>query len=150
MIRQHQSTDRPALLALLELGMKETYPDLCSLPPASLQRRVADEFAHYYGIHSKIIWIADSNSQVAGCLWTMKSFHPVTDLADLFIVNVGVFPAFRKRGLARQLFGTAISYASEHGLARIRLFVNPANISAYRLYEQLGFSPQTHEMCLSL
>lgn len=149
-VRHHLPGDRPALLALLEAAMRETYPDLRLLTRSELRERVEAEFAHYYAIPEKEIWIGEVDGEVAGCLWCMESYHPVTGLPDFFVVNVAVFPAYRGHGLARKLFEEAIQSARARGLPCVRLFVNPANEAAYRLYQSLGFTAQTHEMRLDL
>ncbi len=146
--RRHQKSDRPQLIAFLEMAMLETYPDLLALTRSELRERVEAEFAHYFAMAEKEIWVAEAAGVVVGCLWAMESFHPVTGQADLFVVNVAVAPAFRGRGLARQLFKLAIDTARAKRLRHVRLFVNPSNQDAFRLYEKLGFSTQTHEMRL--
>lgn len=149
-IRHHRPGDRPALQALLEAAMKETYPDLQHLTRSDLRERVEAEFAHYFAIPEKEIWIGEVDGEVAGCLWCMESYHPVTGIPDFFVVNVAVFPEYRGYGLARKLFDEAVQSARSRGLPCVRLFVNPANQAAYRLYLDLGFMPQTHEMRLDL
>ena len=149
-IRRHQPGDRPRLVELLELSMLETYPDLKPFTRSVLRTRVEAEFAQYYALEEKEIWVAMVAGQVAGCLWVMESFHPVTEIPDLFVVNIAVYPQFQGRGLARRLFAEATSHAHKLGISRLRLFVNPVNQSAYSLYLKLGFEPQTHEMRLLL
>ncbi|MBM3267750.1 MAG: GNAT family N-acetyltransferase [Candidatus Sericytochromatia bacterium] len=150
-VRRHHESDRPHLLRFLEMAMLETYPDLRALPRSELRERVEAEFAHYFALPDKEIWVAEAQGgQVAGCLWAMASYHPVTGRRDLFIVNVAVAPEFRGLGLARRLFGLAVDAASAAHIPYVRLFVNPANQAAYRLYEELGFAAQTHEMRLEV
>jgi ribosomal protein S18 acetylase RimI-like enzyme len=148
--RAHRQGDRPHLLDSLEMAMLETYPDLRALPRSELRERVETEFAHYYAMPGKEIWIAEVDGQPAASLWAMESFHPVTARPDFFVVNVAVVPRWRGRGLARRLMGLAIEAARARRISQVRLFVNPANQAAYHLYERLGFSPQTHEMRLEL
>ena len=144
-IRRHLPGDRPALITLLEAAMLETYPDLQNLTRSELRERVEAEFAHYFALPEKEIWIGEVDGDVAGCLWCMESYHPVTGMPDLFVVNVAVFPGFRGHGLASKLFDEAITAARARGIPCVRLFVNPINAAAYRLYENMGFTAQPHE-----
>lgn len=149
-IRGHSCGDRPHLARFLEMAMVETYPDLRDLTRSELRERVEAEVAHYYSMADKLIWVAETGEEVVGCLWAMESFHPVTGLPDLFVVNVAVAPAHRGQGVARRLFACAVEAARSKGIRHVRLFVNPINQDAYRLYTGLGFEPQTHEMRLDV
>ncbi len=55
------------------------------------------------------------------------------------IGNVGVLPAYRRRGIARRLVEASVAYARERGAASVVLDVVAGNEPAYRLYESLGF-----------
>lgn len=150
LIRADRPDDRLVLQDLLEMAMRETYPDLDLLTRSQFRERLEAEFEHYMGIESRAIWVAEIDGKVAGCLWAMESFHPVTGRPDLFVVNVAIFPDYQGRGLARKLFAEAVALAEERRIPVVRLFVNPRNEAAYKLYLQLGFEPQTHEMRLTL
>lgn len=149
-IRRSRPADRPRLVELLEMSMLETYPDLQGFARSYLRERVEVQFSQYDAIDEKVVWVAEIDGEVAGCLWVMESFHPVTEIPDLFVVNVAIYPAHQGRGVARRLFAKAERHARERGISRLRLFVNPQNESAYGLYLHLGFEPQTHEMRLVL
>lgn len=58
---------------------------------------------------------------------------------DWIISNVAVLPAYRRRGIARQLVEAAIDYARERGARRILLQVRADNEAARRLYLSHGF-----------
>ena len=62
----------------------------------------------------------------------------VLDTAD--ITNVAILPAFRRRGLARQLLSVLADTAKAKGVTRLQLEVRQSNISARSLYESLGFT----------
>jgi ribosomal protein S18 acetylase RimI-like enzyme len=149
-VRLHGPQDKPQLLELLEMAMVETYPDLKLLTRSEMRERVESEFAHYYGLAEKEIWVAAAGTRVAGCLWVMESFHPITGRPDFFVVNVAVRPEFRGKGVGRRLFDATVNEARKRGLPFIRLFVNPANEAAFNLYQRIGFVTQTHEMRLDL
>lgn len=57
-----------------------------------------------------------------------------------WIVQVGVVPAWRGRGLGGALIAHALRYLQECDLPRARLYVNADNPHARQVYEQVGFS----------
>ncbi len=58
----------------------------------------------------------------------------------LFVDELVVLPAFRRRGVARALLRRLQSLAEEMGLAGIRLLIRPENMPARGLYRTLGFT----------
>ena len=62
------------------------------------------------------------------------------------ILNVYVYPEFRRKGIARRLTQTMIGWCREQGLAAVYLH---ASKSGRPLYDSLGFEP-TNEMRLKL
>jgi ribosomal protein S18 acetylase RimI-like enzyme len=64
-----------------------------------------------------------------------------------YIRRVVVHPAYRRRGLARQLLEYVIAFARDReGLEAIDLHVWEENQAAIRLYESLGFQLQHREL----
>ena len=63
--------------------------------------------------------------------------HHVVD--EGFITNVAVFPAARRRGVARALLADLAQYAAAHNLYRITLEVRVSNAAAITLYEGAGY-----------
>jgi ribosomal protein S18 acetylase RimI-like enzyme len=55
------------------------------------------------------------------------------------IGNVAVLPAYRRRGIARKLVETSLSFIREHGGEMATLGVISGNLPAYTLYQNLGF-----------
>jgi ribosomal protein S18 acetylase RimI-like enzyme len=58
----------------------------------------------------------------------------------LFVDELYVLPAFRRRGVARSLLRRLQALSREMGLAGIRLLVRPENAGARALYRSLGFA----------
>jgi GNAT superfamily N-acetyltransferase len=71
-------------------------------------------------------------------------FDPVPRRA--WVLNMYTEPAYRRRGLARELMLTMIGWCRERGLKSVFLHASDAG---RRLYEELGFTP-TNEMQLVL
>ena len=60
-------------------------------------------------------------------------------LDEGYITNVAVFPAARRRGVARALLADLAQYAAAHNLYRITLEVRVSNVAAITLYEGAGY-----------
>ena len=56
-----------------------------------------------------------------------------------YITNVAVFPAYRRRGVARQLIDVFDRFARGNHLAFLTLEVRPSNEAAIALYQGAGF-----------
>jgi GNAT superfamily N-acetyltransferase len=115
---------------------------MSSLTAAYLNRAVADG--------SFRAWLAcDGERVIAGgaVLITAWPAHPY-DLAcrRATILNVYTEAGYRRRGIARQIIETMISWCTRQGLARLTLH---ASEDGRRLYESLGFEP-SNEMQLNL
>ncbi|MBI3731926.1 MAG: GNAT family N-acetyltransferase [Chloroflexi bacterium] len=65
----------------------------------------------------------------------------------LFVDELYVLRAFRRRGVARALLQRIKALARERGLAGVRLLVRPENDAARRLYREDGFSEQATLLC---
>jgi ribosomal-protein-alanine N-acetyltransferase len=65
------------------------------------------------------------------CLWEIGH--------EIHITNLAVHPEWRRRGVARQLLGTALIEGVARGVTLAFLEVRPSNTRALALYERLGF-----------
>lgn len=59
-----------------------------------------------------------------------------------FVLDFGITPAFRQRGLGHQLFAGLLSQMRAAGLAEVSLLVEARNEPAIRIYERAGFTRQ--------
>lgn len=59
------------------------------------------------------------------------------------IANVAVDPAYRRRGIARQLTNTALDHVKSKGADSVWLHVRDENLAAQKLYTSIGFEPRT-------
>ncbi len=64
------------------------------------------------------------------------------------IGNVGVLPAYRRRGIARTLIAASMDLFQQHGCERVYLQVIDGNVPAYQLYLDLGFEDYTGKIAL--
>ncbi|NDJ87518.1 MAG: GNAT family N-acetyltransferase [Chloroflexi bacterium] len=65
-----------------------------------------------------------------------------------WIGGVGVVPAYRRQGIARQMMQYLLDIGRQRQLAKIRLEVVERNAAAYALYQKLGFVVQRRLLML--
>jgi ribosomal protein S18 acetylase RimI-like enzyme len=71
------------------------------------------------------------------------------DRGTAFVSNVSVDPGHTGQGIARLLMQTCIAHIRGLAFARLSLEVDPAALPAVRLYDALGFVPQTGQSAAS-
>ncbi|MBA3670473.1 MAG: GNAT family N-acetyltransferase [Gemmatimonadaceae bacterium] len=80
------------------------------------------------------IWVARAGTDVVGCVALQPLDDDIAELKRLY-----VRPAWRGRGVARQLAGRAVAEARGRGYRHLRLGTLDSMIPAQKLYESLGF-----------
>lgn len=92
-------------------------------------------FRNLLGRRDAELWVAEIGSGVVGyaVVWYMGHEGELGNLA--------VAPAWRRRGLARQLVHWVTEKASARGVARLFLEVRESNRAAQELYLHSGFVP---------
>lgn len=84
---------------------------------------------------------ATEGEQLAGVVALEFSAKPKTQHKAL-VVGMYVMPAWRRRGVGRDLMRSAISFATVKGnIAVVQLEVTESNLQAVTLYQSLGFQP---------
>jgi GNAT superfamily N-acetyltransferase len=95
-----------------------------------------------------IVRTEDGQAAGSGCLWIKKEqpnpTHP--RLEAPYLLSMYTEKSYRRRGVARLIVKTAITWSREQGYDRINLH---ATESGKPLYEEFGFK-QTNEMKLKL
>lgn len=62
-----------------------------------------------------------------------------TVLDEGYVTNIGVLPAFRRKGIGRKIVLSLIDYSLQNRLSFLSLEVRPSNDAAISLYRSLGF-----------
>ena len=98
-------------------------------------KQVADSVgisSGYAGIY------ADSNAGITvGYLWFFAVEKEGRDIA--FLMDIFVWPEYRRKGIARNALGLAEKFLAERGCDTIRLHVEDSNSAAKNLYVGLGY-----------
>lgn len=99
----------------------------------------------------KIALVAEVDGQIAGLLQADIKFRPYLETEEFCHVGgLGVLPAFRRRGIAKALMDELFAICRDLEIAELSLGVFNDNKGAYKLYEELGFTPLEQKMHLRL
>ena len=100
-----------------------------------------DEHAHYLASLSprETIHVAvDSASGIVG-LQTMDRWSPMGSMAHVGQVGTFLLPAWRGRGIGRQLWNATRSFARAADYRKVVIQVRGSNLNAQAFYRTLGF-----------
>jgi [ribosomal protein S18]-alanine N-acetyltransferase len=109
---------------------------------ATLEARVyaADTYPSFffrqaYDLWPELLWVAEADGTLAGYLLGAAGLDP----GEGWILSAAVDPAFRSRGLGRQLTRSVLAEFDRRSFLRVSLTVHPENQPAVSLYRSLGF-----------
>lgn len=145
--------DDAELLAEMRLEMRrERETVACRIPETEFRRRNVEFFRTALEGECFLSCIArSSDGEAAACSGLSIEIHPPTYANPGgklgYITNMYTRPAWRKRGLARQLVERLIEEARRRGCAQIELNAAPMG---RQLYLDCGFRPIDGEMRLDL
>ena len=118
-----------AELSLFCRGLNETFfsvPNSATITESEIEGWLANDKWHLY-------WIALCHKR-AGVLVLEERDDGV------LIDSIGVFEDYRRQGLAKRVLAMSEALAAAWGKQEVILQVSDANIAAYTLYKELGFS----------
>ena len=90
------------------------------------------------GISMGFVYVADG--QLVGNVSVYPSGYPKDMRAAWILANIGVHPAYQRRGIAGDLVNAAVGMIAKRRGQQVILQVNRDNHAALRLYERQGFS----------
>jgi ribosomal protein S18 acetylase RimI-like enzyme len=86
--------------------------------------------------------VADESTLAGYVTCRMEDELPVFPPSPyLYVIDLDVAPAFRRRGVSRLLMGATEAFARARGIARIELAVAAADPRARAVWEAQGFQP---------
>jgi putative acetyltransferase len=77
--------------------------------------------------------------------WCDIFAHWADGLKHVGTLGMGLLPAYRGRGLGRQLMAACLVKAAAKGITRVELSVRVDNHAAIALYERMGFAPEARK-----
>ncbi len=137
-IRAASEADLPAALAVIRTAFAEH--DGVLDPPSSVTRETLGSFRERIGAGRLLV--AEADNQIVGCVLC----RPEEDY--LYFGRLAVLPAWRGRGIARQLVEHVEAEARARRLRRVQLATRIALSGLRASYERMGYrviSEHTHE-----
>ncbi|MGP4017179.1 GNAT family N-acetyltransferase [Saccharopolyspora sp. 5N708] len=129
-LRQAEERDHLRIVAAIESWWTDSRAPAAARELSLLVPRLF--LQHFSGTS----FVAEQDGRMVGFLVGFLSFdHP----AEAYIHFVGVDPALRGRGLARQLYTAFFDVASRAGRSRVHCITSPANTGSIGFHRRMGF-----------
>ncbi|NJO43204.1 MAG: GNAT family N-acetyltransferase [Cyanobacteria bacterium CRU_2_1] len=131
----------------MQITYQELYPDRCF-------SHLAQTVDQYLSTETPLWWVepdtetqrrkdAETTLEPIACLWMGNAIDQIQGDRHTHIFLLYVHPAHRRRGMGSALMRHAEAWAWERGDRQIGLQVFSHNQPALRLYEKLGYEPQS-------
>ncbi|GAB4463087.1 MAG: ribosomal protein S18-alanine N-acetyltransferase [Anaerolineales bacterium] len=119
-IRRMTLDDLPAVVALDQMSFSLPWPE------RSFRFELTDN-------HASRCWVAEADGEIVGMLvaWLLVD--------EAHIATLATHPAYRRRGIARELLSRALREMAEEGAVTSFLEVRESNTAAQALYRQFGY-----------
>jgi L-amino acid N-acyltransferase YncA/predicted O-methyltransferase YrrM len=134
-IRDAVETDLPAIIEIYNATVP-TRLVTAELEPTTVEARLP--WFHEHSSDQYPFWVAESEGRVIGWL-DFKKFLPRSAYRGTAEISVYVDDKFRRRGVARELLGKAITVAPSLALTALVGLIFGHNEPSLKLFEGLGF-----------
>ena len=95
----------------------------------------------------RCVKVAEMDGQVVGMCTAQTLISTAEGGPVALIEDMVIQPAFRKKGIGRQLMAEIQSWALTHGITRLQLLADRTNHTAMDFYRHIGWRP-TQLICL--
>lgn len=137
-IRPVRPGDETELTAMIhELADFERASAECTVTETQLRSALFSDDPVVYGL------LAEVDGQAAGGALWFRNFSTWDGVAGVYLEDLFVRPAFRRRGLARRLLSALARECVDHGYTRLTWAVLDWNSNAIALYDAVGGRPQS-------
>lgn len=133
--------------ALLVKFMQRTYQELF---PGNGFAHLSHTVEQYLSAETPLFWVEHTASSFSSpsspsiaCLWMGTAIDQIEGDRYPYIFLLYVHPDYRHRGIGTALMQKAEDWARERGDRQVGLQVFVQNQAALRLYEKLGYQPQS-------
>ncbi len=136
-IRRARPGDEIAITAMIH--------ELAEFEQAAEEATVTETQLHtaLFGAHPiAYAHVAEIDGQPAATAVWFVNFSTWDGVGGIYLEDLFVRPAFRRRGLARALLATLARECVEHGYTRLSWAVLNWNVNAIALYDAVGGVPQ--------
>ena len=136
LIRRARPGDEAEITAMIhELATFERAADQCTVTEAQMRTALfgPNRTAHAH--------VAEVDGQIAAAAVWYLSFSTWDGQAGIYLEDLFVRPAFRRRGLARALLRELASECVANGYTRLTWAVLDWNVDAIALYDRIGGQP---------
>ncbi len=89
------------------------------------------------------LWVAEDGGQVVAYAVTFETYSTFRGKPSLFLEDLFVDPAARRRGVARAVLQRLREEAEQRGCGRFEWFVLDWNVNAQELYRSVGARPMS-------
>lgn len=132
-IRPAVAGDGPILIAMVrELAIHHGYEKNFVAKAEDYERFLSDPHALNGAL------IAEWNGEPAGCATWQRAYQTFIGRETIYLEDISVLPAFRRRGIARALLKAVARLAVERKAAAVSWLMMGWNTEARRLYESAG------------
>ena len=132
-IRPAVAGDGPILIAMVrELAVHHGAEDSFVATPEDYERFLADPHALNGAL------IAEWNGEPAGCATWQRAYQTFLGRETIYLEDISVLPAFRRRGIATALLRAVARLAVARRAAAVSWLLMGWNTEARRLYEAHG------------
>ena len=133
LIRRARPGDETEIVAMIrELAEFERAADECTVTESQISTALFGDdpvgFCH----------IAEVDGQVAAIALWFRNFSTWDGVAGVYLEDLFVRPAFRRRGLARMMLATLARECVDNGYSRLSWAVLDWNVNAIALYDAVG------------
>ena len=137
-IRRARPGDEAEIVAMIqELAAFENSSEECTVTETQLHNALFGEKPTAYA------HVVEVDGQAAATAVWFTNFSTWDGVAGVYLEDLFVRPAFRRRGLARKLLSALAAECEAGGFTRLSWAVLNWNVNAIALYDAVGGKPQT-------
>lgn len=141
-IRFYRDSDAASVLSLfLEVNRKLAPPDMNDAFQAYVEQSIDEEIGRipqYYSERGGGFWVAEAYVGIIGMFGLEKADEDAMELRRMYVA-----PAWRKRGIARQMLAYAEDECRQRGMGALHLSTSELQQAALNLYQQAGYVQQS-------
>jgi GNAT superfamily N-acetyltransferase len=136
-IRRAAPQDAAAITEMIHaLAEFEQAADQCTVTETQISAALFGDLPTVYG------HVAEVDGQIAAMALWFLNFSTWDGVAGIYLEDLFVRPAFRRRGLARALLAALAAECLQRGYTRLSWAVLNWNADAITLYDGVGGAPQ--------